>query len=447
MGRLGYWGKVAAMCGAGLPDRAAAARLGRTLGAQSYAQIVTIAVQLGLVPVLLSVWGVRGYGTWLLLSAIPAYLSFSDLGFTFVAKNEMVMAVARGQRDAAVATFQSIFALLCVGAPLLLVASAIGAGSVDLPALLSLKRGDGAAEQCALVLLIGTVLVYQFFLLVCAGIRAENRPASEAMWAASGRLAEGAAIGGAALAGGGFVAAAAGGLAMRIALTIGAYRWLRRRTAWLRLGFAAARRGEIARLWRPAIAYTAMPVAQALLIQGPVLIVGALLGPASVVVLATSRTLARLGTAATNMVNNSFVSEYSALAGAGAASAFDRLVRVQLGATAAIVSGYALVVLATAPFALGLLTHGRVAMAQPFFALLVLSVVAEMLWSALFTPISATNQHAAVTPIFIALSGAALLATAPLIAHLGVSGAAIALLAAHGAMIPVTWHRLRQTRA
>ncbi|WP_179187071.1 lipopolysaccharide biosynthesis protein [Sphingomonas sp. TZW2008] len=438
---------MAAARGAGLPDRAAAARLGRTLGAQGYAQIVTIAVQLGLVPVLLAAWGVRGYGTWLLLSAIPAYLSFSDLGFTFVAKNEMVMAVARGQRDAAVATFQSIFALLCVGAPLLLVASAIAVMCVDLSTLLSLAPGTSAAAPGALLFLIGTVLVYQFFLLVCAGIRAENRPASEAMWAASGRLAEGAAIGGAALAGGGFVAAASAALLTRIVLTIAAYRWLQRRTAWLRLGFAAARRAEIARLWRPAIGYTAMPVAQALLIQGPVLIVGALLGPASVVVLATSRTLARLGTAATNMVNNSVVSEYSALAGAGAARGFDRLVRTQLGATAVIVACYALVVLATAPLALGLLTHGRVAVVQPFFTLLVLGVAAEMLWSALFTPVSATNRHGAVTPIFLAVSGAALLAAVPLIAHLGVSGAALALLAAHGVMIPVTWRGLRRTRA
>ncbi len=40
-------------------------------------------------------------------------------------------------------------------------------------------------------------------------------------------------------------------------------------------------------------------------------------GASAVVVLSTSRTLARLGTSAGNMLNNSVVSEFSALAGAG----------------------------------------------------------------------------------------------------------------------------------
>lgn len=87
------------MRGAGLPDCAAAARLGRTLGAQGFAPIVMIAVQLGSVPVFLAAWGVRSCGTWLLLPAIPAYPSFSDLGFIFVAENELVLAVARAAGD------------------------------------------------------------------------------------------------------------------------------------------------------------------------------------------------------------------------------------------------------------------------------------------------------------------------------------------------------------
>ncbi len=105
-------------------DRSITRRLGRTLSAQGYAQLVTLAVQLALVPVLLRAWGTSLYGAWLVLSAVPFYLSFSDFGLTFVAKNAMVMAVAGGRRDEALRIFHTVFALLCALLPPLLMGSA-----------------------------------------------------------------------------------------------------------------------------------------------------------------------------------------------------------------------------------------------------------------------------------------------------------------------------------
>jgi O-antigen/teichoic acid export membrane protein len=417
-------------------DRAAAFRLGRTLSAQAYGQIVTIAVQLALVPLLLHAWGTQVYGSWLLLSAIPFYLTFSDFGFTFVAKNEMVMAVAAGRRDAALRTFQSIFALLCVAVPLLMLAGAAAVFAVDPAGLLSVAVSVATA-RVTLLLLIANVLLYQIYLLVCAGIRAENRPASEAMWAATARLGEGLAVAGAALGGGGMVAAGGAMVASRVMFLIAGYRWLRRLSHWLRLGFAHAEQAELTRLRTPALAYMAMPIAQAMLIQGPVLVVGGALGATAVVIFSTSRTLARLGTAAINMINNSVVSEYSALAGAGDRGGFGRLSRLQAAITAVVTLGYVIVVLAAAPTLLRLLTHDAVRVVQPFFLLVTIGVAAEMLWSALFTPTVAVNRHRATTLAFVAVAAAALGLCHVLVRSSGLNGAAIALLAAHGAMIPL----------
>jgi O-antigen/teichoic acid export membrane protein len=411
-------------------DRGTALRLGRTLSAHAYGQLVTVAVQLALVPLLLHAWGTQLYGAWLLLSAIPFYLTFSDLGFTFVAKNAMVMAVAAGRRDEAVRIFHSVFALLAAALPLLLAASAVLIVMLDPPV-------PQASARAALLLLALNVLLYQFFLLVCAGIRSENRPASEAAWAATARLGEGAAIALAALAGGGIVAAAAAMVAARLLFLVTSYRWLRARSAWLRLGWSLARRATLAGLWRPALAYTALPTGQALLIQGPVLVVGALLGPAATVAFATSRTVARLGAAAVNMINNSVVSEFSALAGAGDRRGAERLFRMQAGVTLAAMLAYMLAVLAIAPVAIPHLTHDAVRVAQPFFLLLVAGVTAEMLWSGLFTPLAAVNRHRGVTLVFAALAIVALAACYPLSQRFGLSGVALALLGAHVAMIPL----------
>lgn len=184
-------------------DRAATLRLGRTLSAQAYGQVVTIVVQLALVPLLLDAWGADVYGAWLVLAAIPFFLTFSDLGFTFVAKNEMVMAVAAGRPDGALRTFQSILALLSIALPLLFVVAALIIVVVDVRAVLRIDALGAGAVSGVLLLLAANVLLYQLFLLICGGIRAENRPASEAGWAATARLGEGAAIALAALGGGG----------------------------------------------------------------------------------------------------------------------------------------------------------------------------------------------------------------------------------------------------
>lgn len=418
-------------------DRGTTLRLGRTLSAQAYGQAVTLAVQIALVPLLLHAWGVRIYGVWLLLSAVPFYLTFSDFGFTYVAKNAMVMAVAAGRRDTATRIFHSIYALLCLAAPLLLAGSATVIFIADISGWLAQDTITPPTARAVLLLLIVNVLLYQFFLLVCAGIRSENRPASEVIWAASARLLEGVAVAAAALAGHGLVAAAAAMVAARLLCLLAAYHWLRRLSGWLRLGVRHADRATLAELWRPAVAYMVLPLAQAMLIQGPVLIVGGALGAAAAVIFSTTRTVTRVGMAAINMINNSVTSEYAALAGRGDDQRADRLLRVQAGVTLALTGMYALAVLVAAPLILPQLTHGAVQPAYPFLPLLVGAVAAEMLWSALFTPVAAVNRHGAITMIFLILSAGAIAIAGPLTRQFGLSGIAATLLVAHAVMIPI----------
>ena len=52
------------------------------LGANAYGQLVVIVIQLAGVPILLRAWGMQLYGEWLILAAIPTYLSMADLGFS-----------------------------------------------------------------------------------------------------------------------------------------------------------------------------------------------------------------------------------------------------------------------------------------------------------------------------------------------------------------------------
>src|SRR6202012_1264936 len=74
-------------------------------------------IQLIQVPVFLHFWSVPLYGEWISINAIPAYLSFSNIGFGTVASNEMTMLMGRDDKAGALRVFQScwwLISLICV---------------------------------------------------------------------------------------------------------------------------------------------------------------------------------------------------------------------------------------------------------------------------------------------------------------------------------------------
>jgi hypothetical protein len=79
-------------------DRHVTRRILHGLGANAYGQLVVIIIQLAGVPILLHAWGTQLYGEWLILAAIPTYLSMADLGFSQSAGNDMTAHGARRQR-------------------------------------------------------------------------------------------------------------------------------------------------------------------------------------------------------------------------------------------------------------------------------------------------------------------------------------------------------------
>ena len=64
-----------------------ARRILASTGSNAYAQATTIAIQLLSLPFFLSRWDLTTYGQWLILSAVPAYLSMADVGMVTAASN------------------------------------------------------------------------------------------------------------------------------------------------------------------------------------------------------------------------------------------------------------------------------------------------------------------------------------------------------------------------
>jgi len=87
--------------------------------------------------------------------------------------------------------------------------------------------------------------------------------------------------------------------------------WLRVQAGWLvyfswRISF-----GQVRRLLHPAFAVLALPMAQALFLQGTVAVVGLAAGAAAVPAFTAVRTLSRIGLQLTMIVNNAVIPEFT----------------------------------------------------------------------------------------------------------------------------------------
>lgn len=378
--------------------------LSKNLLAQTYSQSVIFAVQLGSVPLLIQAWGIETFGVWILLTAIPTYLSFSDFGFTFVAKNDMSMRVAGGDRVGALETFQSIFVLLLLVAAVLIVV--LGGAVLLLPwsEIFNLGAQTSDTARDVLLLQIVSALLYQFMLLLSAGVRCEGRAALETSFAASARLLDAGAILTTALLGGDLVDVAIAALIMRLFSLSALGVWLRVSTPWLILGTSKASISRIKEKMLPSLTYMMVPISNALLIQAPVIILGGVASPAIVALYAITRTVSRLGMSVANMLNYSFVPEYSFAQGRGDFPRFKSLLRLHLILTGAGVITYMAVAPFVVPFGVALLSKGLVVPNFYLGLILVVAISLEMVWSGLFSPSSALNAHRPVAVAFLVVS-------------------------------------------
>lgn len=407
-------------------------RLRRTLAANAYGQGVTLVIQLATIPLFIAAWGLETFGVWLLLAALPAMLAFCDLGFAFVAKNDMTMRAARGDRAGAQITFHSVALLLVfvlgIGGLLFALGLALAPPARWL-AFGPVPLDEVYRAACALLL---SAWLQQVCHLLSAGVRAVGHPAAEATLAATARLAESLAAVTVALLGGGIGAAGIAWLAARVIATVILFLVLRHTAPWLDIGLAKASRERLAALLKPALGHTLIPVGNALLIHGPVIVLGALAGPAGVALYAVTRTVARLGIAGGNMLAYAFTPEYSIALGADDRHARVRNLLLHARLLLAGLVLYLLVMALGLPWAVAVIARGAIAPDPMLAALLVVAVCLELLWTGALAPIAAGNAHLRLAIAFAVIAAVCLLAAIPAATPVTLAGA---VAATHAAML------------
>jgi O-antigen/teichoic acid export membrane protein len=414
-------------------------RLIRGFGAMALSPIVTAIIQLGSVPLLLHAWGAAKYGDWLLLSAIPSYLTLSDLGFGDASGSDMSMRVAGNDREGALETFQSSWVLVTVVSLVALLLAASFAWWIPWQPWLKLSGISNAEAAKILVLLSAYVAVSQQNSVAESGYRSDGHFATGTFWGVGVlRLTETAAATIVALAGGTMVAVACTYLCVRCLATIAYALLLRRLCPWIQFGIRHARLRTIKRMAAPALGFIAFPLGHALTLQGFTIVIGARLGPIAVVSFSTLRTLSRLSLQLTTMIKHTLWPELSRAFGEGNISLARTLHRHACRASLGLSILIGLLLWMIGPFIYRIWLGQGISFDATCFHVLLFVAIANSLWDTSAVIPMSINGHSRIAVMY---SGAALLSlgvAGVLIPSFGTVGAAVALLVADGCMtVPV----------
>jgi O-antigen/teichoic acid export membrane protein len=416
-------------------------RLLKGIGAQGFSQAVQIFIRLAEVPLILTFWGTQLYGEWLMLSAIPAYLSIGDGGFAGAACREMTMRSGAGSRIGNLAVYQSTWILLIV---ISLATGILALGLVSVAPLrewLGFSAMSGLEIKTVLLLLVAHVLVGFQGGLLNGGFWVAGRYANGMYFVAVMQVLEFGGMATAVALGGGPIHAALGYLAGRLFGTGLMWHGQRQASPWMRHGFTHASFRELKRLSAPAFASLSFPLGNALNIQGMRIIVGLILGPSAVALFVPLRTLSRLVMQPANIMNQLIEPELALSYGAGDSSLFKRLFTRSCQLTMWGCIGSCLLVGPGTHWIFPVWTGGNVVMHWPTYIILIAGVLINGNWyTALMVPY-ATNRHGIIGHFYILVYGAASFGLGYiLVTRFGLGGAALALLLAEVAMAVVVIH-------
>ena len=385
-------------------------------------------IQLIQVPVFLHYWSVQLYGDWLLVNAIPSYLSFSNIGFGSVAANEMTMLMGRKDQQGALRVFQScwwLIVLLCSSVTLLF---AVVLYLLPLARWLRLNQMTETDAKWVIFYLGLSVLFGQLEQLIGAAYTCVGKYPYGTLLKSIFTLVAFAVMLLPAIFGQGVRATALALSVMNALGTLGFCFLVKRDIPWIRYGWEFASFDEIRRLSGPAVAFMGFPIGNALNLQGTLLAVGHVLGSADVVVFATARTVSRIALQMVQMVNTTFWPELATAFGAGNLPLVRSLHRRSCQLAIGVAVGLIAVMMTIGPWFLTHWTAHKVPPSPGLLFVLLISVFCFALWSTSSTLMVAINQHRKLSVYYLVATGVTVVLTVVMAKYRGLMGAAGSLV-------------------
>ncbi len=387
------------------------------------------------VPLFISTLGVTEYGHWIVLSSLPSWLAISNLGFGNVAANEMSMEVAVGKIKEASKIFSValmlIFLITLIGTLIV----AIVLQLVPLNALIGSTFGDIKELKLAIIFLSLSVFISFLGEIYGGRFRAANKAHQSTVISSLRPWVE--------LLGFAIVLQFSkkfSNLALVSLITTIIYALTKAVLSRivipdLKFSFIRIDVAEFKNLFKKGMAFQAFPLGNALQFQGNILVISYILGPASVVLFSTARTLVRSINQVMEMINQVIWPQFSLLLGAKNYKDAIRLHRISVFIS---ISSALLCIMPLSFFGVPiykLWTGKSVPLNQILLFLFLLPIPFNALWFTSSVVHVASNQHEGLAIRYLGACLIALLASLILSKFFGIYGCAFSTIFSDIALI------------
>lgn len=292
-------------------------------------KIVRILDQLLLVPFFLTAWGAAYYGEWLTLSIIPSVLAFSDLGFGSAVCNSFVLSYASGDKQSAANLNKSgwliITGCILLGACLTIILMLLG----DYFNLFNKSLIPPQEAMTAVTLMI-TARLLSFYTQLIEGYYRSARKAALGSFLSSGQQIANILIGISVLwSGYGIIGYATSQLGVSIIFNL-IYYLIGKKQIDLQGYQGRVTKHDIQMIISKGIGYLMTPVWQSIYFQGGTFVVRLTLGPESVAIFNTVRTVCRSVNQMFSIINGSIFPDLQYEYGRGNINTVHRLFRIAI---------------------------------------------------------------------------------------------------------------------
>ena len=363
-------------------------------GAAGFGQIINIVNQLLLVPVYMRFWGPQLYGEWLILSAAPSVIAMAgDLGFGTVAANEMNIFVAKGNRSGALKVFQNTWIVISIFSILFFSLAFVAISYFQIGSFLNINNITEGDSKLILLMFLANILVFQQHGLLLAALRCEGNYVVGMTIGNISKVCELAFI---VLFLSFFNASPIIIVTITLSVSVASYLVARilvaKKSPWVKYGISNFSLPMIKEQTPLAFSFLSFPITQAFSIQGVVIIIGSILGPAAVVLFSTTRTFMNVIKQVVSIINAAIWPELTTAYGQENFDKFKKIFITSMQVLGLILVSFNVFVLLFGEPLYLFWTKGKIIMSDTFFYTFALITSISAIWNLFGIVQAATNK-------------------------------------------------------
>ncbi|RVU83408.1 hypothetical protein EOL70_16925 [Leucothrix sargassi] len=374
------------------------------VASQAFSKLVTIGSQLAVLPLMMIFWGAERYGVWLIISALPTYMSMANLGLAQISASEMTMRMARGDKAGVIAINHTGWVFHVCVCGVLLGLLVIFVAYFPISETFNLEVAKEKDISFATFFLGVMTIITILFGMVTAAMRSVGL-----YWLATGASALATLINSVLIVstgffGGGVLIASLLNFSSMLIVYFTVSFVFYRKYPDLKPGFNCADMVLLKKIIGPSFSYMSYTLSDALNINGSSILVGYFFGPSYVVIINAIRTLSRVGRSMASLVINSLEPIFAQIYGSKKELESDKIYRLLLLSSGVGVFIYLIFMYFFGQDFLFWWTKGVVDGYEFLFFSMVVSVALEVFWYSMQTPFVSTNRHSMFANYFLFLS-------------------------------------------